>query len=75
MLHGDLWSGNIGTANGQPAVFDPAVYHGHSEAEFGEYVLPMRMTASSLDFECQVKSLRVMRARHHADQDQVIHFN
>lgn len=35
VLHGDLWSGNIGTVNGKPSVFDPAVYHGHSEAEFG----------------------------------------
>jgi len=34
-LHGDLWSGNIATADGQPSVFDPAVYFGHSEAEFG----------------------------------------
>lgn len=35
MLHGDLWSGNIGSVGGQPSVFDPAVYYGHSEAEFG----------------------------------------
>ena len=35
VLHGDLWSGNIGTVAGQPAVFDPAVYYGHNEAEFG----------------------------------------
>jgi protein-ribulosamine 3-kinase len=35
VLHGDLWSGNMATANGRPAVFDPAVYYGHSEAEFG----------------------------------------
>jgi len=41
-LHGDLWSGNYGAARegGQggtlvPAVFDPAAYYGHSEAEFG----------------------------------------
>ena len=31
VLHGDLWSGNIGSADGQPTVFDPAVYYGHHE--------------------------------------------
>lgn len=35
MLHGDLWSGNISGVDGQPSVFDPAVYYGHSEADFG----------------------------------------
>jgi fructosamine-3-kinase len=35
VLHGDLWSGNIGSVDGQPSIFDPAVYYGHSEAEFG----------------------------------------
>ena len=35
ILHGDLWSGNIGTVDGKPSVFDPAVYYGHNEAEFG----------------------------------------
>lgn len=41
LLHGDLWSGNIGAcagASGAPAVpcvFDPATYIGHDEAEFG----------------------------------------
>jgi fructosamine-3-kinase len=36
VLHGDLWSGNYGASNdGSPAIFDPAVYYGHSEAEFG----------------------------------------
>jgi protein-ribulosamine 3-kinase len=34
-LHGDLWSGNMASVDGHPAVFDPAVYYGHSEAEFG----------------------------------------
>lgn len=33
LLHGDLWSGNVlSTARG-PALIDPAVYHGHSEAD------------------------------------------
>ena len=36
LLHGDLWSGNIGSANGgKPSIFDPAVYWGHHEAEWG----------------------------------------
>eukprot|EP00546_Thalassionema_frauenfeldii_P011604 CAMPEP_0178927020 /NCGR_PEP_ID=MMETSP0786-20121207/18908_1 /TAXON_ID=186022 /ORGANISM="Thalassionema frauenfeldii, Strain CCMP 1798" /LENGTH=314 /DNA_ID=CAMNT_0020602311 /DNA_START=154 /DNA_END=1098 /DNA_ORIENTATION=- len=35
ILHGDLWSGNIGSANGKPSVFDPASYWGHHEAEWG----------------------------------------
>lgn len=37
ILHGDLWSGNIAAVGpeGAPAVFDPASYFGHSEAEFG----------------------------------------
>ena len=35
ILHGDLWSGNIGTVGGRPSAFDPAAYYGHSEAEFG----------------------------------------
>ena len=33
LLHGDLWSGNVlATARG-PALIDPAVYHGHREAD------------------------------------------
>ena len=36
LLHGDLWSGNyLCTAEGQPAIIDPAVYYGCREAEFG----------------------------------------
>ncbi|QJR13478.1 fructosamine kinase family protein [Usitatibacter palustris] len=34
LLHGDLWSGNASElADGAPAVFDPAVYHGDREAD------------------------------------------
>lgn len=37
LLHGDLWSGNIGSAqNGRPSIYDPAVYWGHHEAEWGK---------------------------------------
>lgn len=35
ILHGDLWSGNIGSADGMPTIYDPAVYWGHHEAEWG----------------------------------------
>lgn len=35
ILHGDLWSGNIGSVDGFPVVYDPACYYGHHEAEFG----------------------------------------
>lgn len=34
LLHGDLWSGNFGfTADGEPVIFDPAVYYGDREAD------------------------------------------
>ena len=34
LLHGDLWSGNAGfTSDGEPAIFDPAVYYGDREAD------------------------------------------
>ena len=34
LLHGDLWSGNVGfLADGTPVVFDPAVYYGDAEAD------------------------------------------
>ncbi|KAJ2756923.1 hypothetical protein GGI19_000445 [Coemansia pectinata] len=36
MIHGDLWSGNCATdENGEPVVYDPAVYWGHNESELG----------------------------------------
>jgi fructosamine-3-kinase len=33
LLHGDLWSGNVGFVNGRPVFFDPAVYFGDREAD------------------------------------------
>lgn len=34
LLHGDLWSGNAGyLENGEPVIFDPAVYYGDREAD------------------------------------------
>ena len=34
LLHGDLWGGNAaGMTNGEPVIFDPAVYYGDREAD------------------------------------------
>ncbi|KAJ7631122.1 fructosamine kinase PKL/CAK/FruK [Roridomyces roridus] len=35
LLHGDLWSGNMGceVGSGEPVIFDPASYFGHNEAD------------------------------------------
>lgn len=33
LLHGDLWGGNVGFADGEPVLFDPAVYYGDREAD------------------------------------------
>ena len=33
LLHGDLWSGNVGFTAQGPVVFDPAVYYGDREAD------------------------------------------
>jgi len=33
LLHGDLWSGNAGFSDGQPVIFDPAVYYGDRECD------------------------------------------
>lgn len=34
LLHGDLWSGNVGyDEHGEPVIFDPAVYYGDREAD------------------------------------------
>ncbi|KAF5388545.1 hypothetical protein D9757_004633 [Collybiopsis confluens] len=35
LLHGDLWSGNVGIdrATGQPVIFDPSSFFGHNEAD------------------------------------------
>ncbi|CAK9301746.1 unnamed protein product [Gordionus sp. m RMFG-2023] len=36
LLHGDLWSGNIGqTPDGDPVIFDPASFYGHHEYDLG----------------------------------------
>lgn len=33
LVHGDLWSGNIGVADGEPILFDPAPYFGDAEVD------------------------------------------
>ena len=33
LLHGDLWVGNWGVADGDPVLFDPAVYYGDRESD------------------------------------------
>ena len=33
LLHGDLWSGNVGVARQQPVIYDPAVYYGDRETD------------------------------------------
>ncbi|XP_046631726.1 ketosamine-3-kinase-like [Daphnia pulicaria] len=31
LLHGDLWSGNVGETNDAPVIYDPASFYGHHE--------------------------------------------
>lgn len=33
LLHGDLWGGNWGVADGEPVIFDPAVHYGDRECD------------------------------------------
>jgi len=33
LLHGDLWGGNWGAVDGEPVIFDPAVYYGDRETD------------------------------------------
>ena len=33
LLHGDLWGGNWSSVNGEPVIFDPAVYYGDRESD------------------------------------------
>lgn len=40
LLHGDLWGGNWGAmSNGEPVIFDPAVYYGDREADIAMTML------------------------------------
>lgn len=33
LIHGDLWGGNSGYADGEPVIYDPATYYGDREAD------------------------------------------
>ncbi|OHT16886.1 fructosamine-3-kinase [Tritrichomonas foetus] len=33
LVHGDLWSGNCGTSQGTPCIYDPACYYGDGEVD------------------------------------------
>jgi fructosamine-3-kinase len=47
LLHGDLWGGNILTANGQvTALIDPACYYGHAEVDLAMLTLFDHPTAA-----------------------------
>ncbi len=39
LLHGDLWGGNWAAADGEPVVFDPAVYYGDRESDIAMTML------------------------------------
>ena len=39
LLHGDLWGGNWGSADGEPVIFDPAVYYGDRESDIAMTML------------------------------------
>lgn len=35
LVHGDLWAGNVGQADGKPVIYDPASFYGHHEYDLG----------------------------------------
>jgi len=39
LLHGDLWGGNWGVADGEAVIFDPAVYYGDRETDIAMTML------------------------------------
>lgn len=39
LLHGDLWGGNWGCVDGEPVIFDPAVYYGDRESDIAMTML------------------------------------
>ena len=39
LLHGDLWGGNWSAVNGQPVIFDPAIYYGDRESDLAMTLL------------------------------------
>ncbi len=58
LLHGDLWGGNmLVDTNGQPVIFDPAVYYGHREMELAFMTLFDRQPKEFYDAYQEVKPL------------------
>jgi fructosamine-3-kinase len=49
IIHGDLWSGNVGVARhtGSPVIFDPSSCYGHNE--YGECVELLRGQSQAED--------------------------
>lgn len=39
LCHGDLWGGNWGACDGEPVIFDPAVYYGDRESDIAMTLL------------------------------------
>lgn len=39
LCHGDLWGGNWGSVNGEPVIYDPAVYYGDRESDIAMTML------------------------------------
>lgn len=39
LTHGDLWAGNWGSVDGEPVIFDPAVYYGDRESDIAMTML------------------------------------
>jgi len=39
LLHGDLWGGNWGSVDGEPVIYDPAVYYGDRESDIAMTML------------------------------------
>lgn len=39
LLHGDLWGGNWGCVDGEPVIYDPAVYYGDRESDIAMTML------------------------------------
>ena len=39
LLHGDLWGGNWGSVDGEPVIFDPAVFYGDRESDIAMTML------------------------------------
>jgi protein-ribulosamine 3-kinase len=39
LLHGDLWAGNWGSVDGEPVIYDPAVYYGDRESDIAMTML------------------------------------